>query len=133
MPLKDKEKRRAYDKQYKANHPQKYDDKAKERMKEYYLKNKEKYKRAAYGRMIEIARWLAKLKSTLQCITCGESHISCIDFHHRNPEEKQYNISRVTSSRLSKENILKEIAKCDILCENCHRKLHWEEKQDISK
>ncbi len=35
--------------------------------------------------------------------------------------------------RMSKERILKEIAKCDVLCRNCHAKLHWEIRFEASK
>lgn len=43
-----------------------------------------------------------------------------MDFHHRNPEEKEFNISR-TSFRKGRAKLLIEMAKCDLLCSNCHR------------
>ena len=31
----------------------------------------------------------------------------------------------------SKEKLLQEIDKCDVLCANCHRDLHYQERQNI--
>lgn len=63
-------------------------------------------------------------KSELKCQVCGENDIVCLDFHHNNPDEKEYNISHMVSRGYSKERIMKEINKCSVLCANCHRKLH---------
>jgi len=71
--------------------------------------------------------WFKSLKTTLKCKICGEDRVPCLDFHHRDFSEKDMNISRYISS-WKIERILKEIAKCDILCSNCHRILHWEVK-----
>lgn len=54
------------------------------------------------------------------CIICGEPF--CIDFHHKNPSEKEFTISKKTN--LGKDKLLVEIQKCVCLCANCHRKVH---------
>ena len=43
-----------------------------------------------------------------------------MDFDHRNPAEKEYFISKITRTQ-SAERIKKELAKCDLVCSNCHR------------
>ncbi len=53
------------------------------------------------------------------CVECGEKDICCLQFDHRNPEDKCYNISSIIS-RQKWDTILKEIDKCDIVCANCH-------------
>ena len=65
--------------------------------------------------------------SKSSCLECGESHPGCMDFHHRDPKTKSYNISDMIQKRFSNIKILAELVKCDVLCANCHRKLHWEE------
>ena len=62
-------------------------------------------------------------KKTLKCKKCGETRFYLFDFHHRNPEEKDYTIS--DHSRASLETIKSEIEKCDVLCSNCHREWHY--------
>lgn len=69
--------------------------------------------------------WFKEFKSTLKCEKCGENHPAVLDFHHLNPSEKDFSVSR--SSDMSKKRVLEEIQKCMVLCSNCHRKLHWEE------
>ena len=60
---------------------------------------------------------------------CDESHPACLDFHHRDPREKVMILSKVTNQRgWSIERILAEIAKCEVICANCHRKEHWSEQ-----
>ena len=43
----------------------------------------------------------------------------CMDFDHRDPSQKSFNIGQ--SRRLRWPLVLAEIAKCDIVCANCHR------------
>lgn len=61
------------------------------------------------------------------CQDCGNKFITAVyDFHHRNPEEKEYSISdRVDHATI--EELKKEADKCDLLCSNCHRIRHANE------
>jgi hypothetical protein len=109
MPRKDAEKNREYfHKWYKAN-------------------RKTQYKRIK-GRQKELKRKLREYKKTLKCEICGESHPSCIDFHHKDPKRKEAAIHIVANKGWSWKKIMTEIEKCQIVCANCHRKIHWKEK-----
>lgn len=55
------------------------------------------------------------------CVECKESDIRVLEFHHRDPRKKKFNIS--VNHTVSQ--IKKEIAKCDVLCSNCHKKVHY--------
>lgn len=51
-------------------------------------------------------------------------------FHHRDPREKEITISEAMRRSFGRARILAEIAKCDVLCANCHVKLHARERRD---
>ena len=94
--------------------------------KRYYQKkiNKNKERRE------QLKNWLVDYKKNSRCIICGENHPACLEFHHKNPKEKEYSISNVIYKKnLSLDELKKEMKKCVVLCANCHRKLHWEEKE----
>jgi hypothetical protein len=74
------------------------------------------------------AQWLQELKATLACKNCGETHPGCLEFHHLDPTTKETSIAEMIQRGFSRQKILAEIAKCDVLCANCHRKLHWEDR-----
>ena len=61
------------------------------------------------------------------CKKCGEKRMYVLDFHHRNPQEKDDTINHMIKSS-SVERIAEEIEKCDVLCSNCHREFHFLEK-----
>lgn len=62
-------------------------------------------------------------KSTKGCRKCGETKYYILDFHHRNPMEKDFMISEKMRCQL--ETMMVEIEKCDVLCANCHREWHY--------
>ena len=97
----------------------------KEYRKKHYLKNREKYRTKAKKWKKDFRIWWKEYKSNLYCIKCGMNHPACLVFHHRDPEEKEDNLARLINNA-SKERILEEIKKCDVLCANCHHILHWE-------
>ena len=103
-----------------------------EYQKKHYKKNKEKYIERAKKDRVILREWWNEYKSALSCSTCGESHPSCIEFHHKNPIEKEFGLGEFMRKTLLKERILKEVEKCDVLCSNCHKKLHYEEKRSHS-
>lgn len=54
------------------------------------------------------------------CMDCGQSYPPCVmDFDHRPGEEKLFNLGRVGA--YGKASLLAEMAKCDVVCANCHR------------
>lgn len=91
----------------------------------HYLKNKESIKKKILERKVLIKVWLHDYKSKLKCSKCPENHISCLDFHHKDPKNKEVSIADAIKFCWSIKRILKEIEKCDVLCSNCHRKEHF--------
>ncbi len=93
----------------------------------YRAKAKEPERRKQVVRAVSTHRrikraWLNELKSNQSCTDCGNKHPHFVmDFDHRNPSEKEDNVSNLIRRGWSKDRILKEIAKCDLVCANCHR------------
>lgn len=55
-----------------------------------------------------------------KCKICGYSrYTGALDFHHKDPESKSFALS-VKVLCYSWDSILKEAAKCILLCKNCH-------------
>lgn len=94
--------------------------------RDHYEIHKEQYNKRQLVNRNEKRKWFLEIKSTLKCVKCGENHLAVLDFHHLNPNEKEFGISKFFHT--PKEKILNEMKKCIVLCSNCHRKLHWEEK-----
>jgi hypothetical protein len=66
-------------------------------------------------------QFLERLRE-LPCADCGRRYPPCVmEFDHRDPSEKSYLVSQMPG-RVAFRRILEEIAKCDIVCANCHRK-----------
>lgn len=66
---------------------------------------------------------LAELKAGRSCGKCGFSDPRALDFHHRDPSLKEFQVS-TKAWQTSWKRLTDEAAKCDILCANCHRIEH---------
>lgn len=76
----------------------------------------------------EIKTWWRELKATKCCEECGESAPECLHFHHVDPQRKELELSHAVNRGWSRIRILAEVAKCRVLCANCHFKLHWNQR-----
>lgn len=110
MPFKDREERLEYHREYN---------------KKLYAKHRDYYLQKSKRRKKEIYAWYQELKRNLKCNRCPETHFACLEFHHTDAKvEKKLSISRMARQGVCKKRILEEIAKCEVLCANCHRKEH---------
>lgn len=78
----------------------------------------------AYAQMKRAPKqaYVDKVKTASGCVDCGlrPTVLQVLEFDHRQDEEKLFDVSdRMTSG--SMESFIAEIAKCDIVCANCHR------------
>jgi len=97
----------------------------KENQRKHYLANKQKYLNAQQRKRQRAKEFIAEYKKDKAC-QCGENHPACLEFHHRDEKTKESTIADAMYN-WGVERIKKEVAKCDLLCANCHRKLHYEE------
>ena len=85
------------------------------------IKHNRAYDKIRYDKKMKL---FEELKTTSHCLCCDESDNDCLDFHHINPNEKDFCISRLFTGHYSLIRIKKELQKCICLCSNCHRKFH---------
>jgi len=90
--------------------------------------NRKKYWSYQKNKREERKKALIELQGS-KCIKCGYNKcIASMDFHHRDPEEKEMSISN-SGLLLKWERLEKEAKKCDLLCKNCHAEVHYLQKR----
>lgn len=66
-------------------------------------------------------------KLTCSCKKCNDNRFYILDFHHINPEKKDFNLGDATKYSIDK--LKTELEKCITLCRNCHSEFHYLEKE----
>lgn len=107
--------------------PYKDRDRQRQAQADWYQKVKAKRRIQCRNQQAAINQKMAEYKSSLCCERCPENHPSCLHFHHRDQATKVVTISEAVRMRWKWEKIMEEIAKCEVLCANCHAKLHWQD------
>jgi hypothetical protein len=60
-----------------------------------------------------------------KCSICGyKRNMAALLFHHRDGKTKRFKVDARTLANRASENVKKEIAKCSLLCSNCHLEIH---------
>ena len=97
--------------------------------RQHYLGNKHRYIANAKEYRQKLLEWVRGFKK--ECTVCGEDHVACLAFHHRDPSKKEMSITAMVARvGVSRAKIVAETKKCDVMCHNCHAKLHWNDKQE---
>ena len=56
------------------------------------------------------------------CADCGyKEHAAALDFDHRPGTKKSFTIGHASSKKELWDKVWDEVAKCDVVCANCHR------------
>ena len=91
--------------------------------KEHYAKNRQRYIDQEAVRKSVLAQertaFLIEYFKDHPCADCGETDPVVLEFDHL--RDKAFNIGNSLTSR-SWASILEEIAKCQVVCANCHRR-----------
>lgn len=101
MPFADPEEKRAYDKRY-------------------FSENRER--KAAYDREVRErnASYVDAHLAENPCVDCGEDDAEVLEFDHVG--EKITHVSHAVHRCWSIAALAREIAKCEVVCANCHRR-----------
>lgn len=96
--------------------------------REYWHKNKKKHRKARKERIRKNKVWVYKYFESHPCTDCGESDPVVLEFDHQG--DKEHGISTMVGEAYALSTIKKEIAKCEVVCANCHRRrtakqLNW--------
>lgn len=124
-------------KEVRKRYYQKNKERILEKTRERYKNNKEnlleyqkKYRKENKNKILNRTRNKRKERILFgiryhgnKCNSCGNSFDPCqYDFHHLDPESKSFTISE--NILVSLDKFEEEVAKCELLCANCHRLKH---------
>ena len=102
MPRRCLEAQREYNREYRKKHKARLDEqKRAHRLKEVNFKQ--------------------QLLAQFSCICCGESDPDLIDWHHVDPDDKKFLVSKWGANH---DDWWDEVLKCVPVCALCHRKIH---------
>lgn len=90
---------------------------------EHYAANRERYieQTAVRNRalLLERTEFLVGFLREHPCVDCGETDPGVLEFDHLG--EKKFSIAQGMRNR-NWQTVLDEMAKCDVVCANCHRR-----------
>jgi hypothetical protein len=89
----------------------------------HYNKNKKQYLDRNKRRTKEAREYVVDLKKKSVC-KCGENRWWVLEFHHN--DNKKEEINKLLTHGIT--IVKREIKKCEIMCANCHRDFHHQEK-----
>jgi len=90
--------------------------------RKYYLtRDYQKYRQNSLKKHMRRFKKLWEYFQIHSCVDCGETDPIVLEFDHRDPKIKVDNIC-VLIRNTSWEKVEEEIAKCDVVCANCHRR-----------
>ena len=97
------------------------DPRARAARRKHYHANKQPYRERTQASKAELTKYVNELKTSTPCMDCGIKYPPFVmEFDHRGGEVKLNNVSELTRYG-SRKRIDAEIAKCDLVCANCHR------------
>ena len=109
---------------YRANKPRGRCRKCRKPGNKASQKRRDKlYAAGKAARSRAILRDLVHSAKNKPCSDCGMSYpYFVMDFDHRDPSQKSFTIAfKSTRAGVKAQLIIDEIAKCDVVCANCHR------------
>ena len=118
-PFKDPERRKEFHRKYHKEI--------------WYPTHKQERIERSKRQKLELTKWYREYKKTLHCEDCGQNHPATLEFHHTDPTQKDFNVSRLIAQSTSLRRLKVEMAKCVVLCANCHRIRHWNERQELDE
>lgn len=88
--------------------------------RKHYQENRKKVHGQIKMRRQELTEYVRLQRLGKECVRCGVSDHRALHFHHRNPSDKDFSLAQAGERGVSIETIELEIAKCDLICANCH-------------
>ena len=94
--------------------------------RKYYIQHREERLKKIYVNVKALKKRRKEFVDELKnkpCMDCKNRFPSvCMDFDHRDETQKKFNIAAmIGQGGFSLETLKAEIAKCDLVCANCHR------------
>lgn len=89
-----------------------------------YLANKTLCAQRQRAQRSRAQTFIADLKKA-GCARCGYAkYVGALEYHHRDMRTKDSSLAQAIRDKWSDQRILLEVAKCVLLCSNCHREVH---------
>lgn len=128
------EKAREYQRHYREKFPDLLQAKRQKDNEKYGAEKARRYRerhpirtKASRDRQRQEKRdWIAAYKSERGCLHCGIKDHRVLDLHHINGADKEAAVSQL-ANRSSWQALKAEAEKCQVLCANCHRILHYQD------
>ena len=98
----------------------------------YYNTDKEKARLRKNNdkRRNEIREFVISKKENNPCADCGIKYPHYVmDFDHL--RDKEFDIAHAMRSLISKDRIILEISKCELVCSNCHRERTYRRSKNL--
>ena len=93
---------------------------------------KKHYVRRAMDRSRRNEKLITELKLRLGCTDCGfNAHSAALDFDHLPGFEKRATVSSMLARPT--KTLMAEVAKCEVVCSNCHRIRTWKRNRESTE